>query len=153
MDFFLASYGIKVEMAANTCFVWKPTDFHGTSLPNYSPDSNMMATCNQVGLAITTSSRLEGIWRSFQENKIDAMQAHAMLVSETEHSDGLEDESSGSVEGLSAPLARGYNLRQRPGQGEGSKVGPEVSTTVRRLKRAISSDPPMTHVSKKRRFV
>ncbi|KAJ3559157.1 hypothetical protein NP233_g11335 [Leucocoprinus birnbaumii] len=62
--FFLSAYGIKIVATADTCLVWQPRFYHGTSLQRvdpYDPDPDF----RQQGLAIVTSPRLPPVWAQF----------------------------------------------------------------------------------------
>ena len=65
--FYLGSYGIKVESAANSIVVWRPKDVHGTSLQNRSPYDDDPAFM-QRGMAIVTSTRLPGVWEKYAKD-------------------------------------------------------------------------------------
>ena len=49
----------------DTLVAWDPSHFHGTSLQEYSPSSNMVADFYQVGLACVTPNRIPGLWEKF----------------------------------------------------------------------------------------
>lgn len=57
-NFFLSRYGIRIQAASNTLIVWKPTDWHGTSLYNLNPFERTKAEFHQRGLAFVTGNRL-----------------------------------------------------------------------------------------------
>ncbi len=63
--FYLGSYGIKVESAANSLVVWQPRHVHGTGLQLRSPYDKEDPAFIQRGMAIVTSSRLPGVWEKY----------------------------------------------------------------------------------------
>ncbi|KAG6849604.1 hypothetical protein H0H93_007056 [Arthromyces matolae] len=67
-NFYLARYGIRVQMSSDTMIAWRPTDLHGTSLPHADPkDKN--PEFKQRGMAFVTSSRLSRVWNKYLANK------------------------------------------------------------------------------------
>lgn len=59
-NFFIASYGIRIQAAANTLIAWKPSDWHGTSLFHINPFKRKgMTEFHQRGLCFVTGKRLE----------------------------------------------------------------------------------------------
>ena len=85
-NFYISSYGIKVCVATDTIIVWRPKDYHGTSLPCCTPLSadDDVDDFSQVSLALVTSPNLVGLWKRVQDKKITLTQAEA-LVAEAEH--------------------------------------------------------------------
>lgn len=76
--FYLAQYGIRVEMTADTAYAWNPEDAHGTSLQNSTPSARPGAIpqqSNQAGIAFVTSNRLTGVWEKYERNLVTAAQA------------------------------------------------------------------------------
>jgi hypothetical protein len=81
----------------DTLVAWDPSHFHGTSLQDYSPSSNMVSDFYQVGLACVTPNRMPGLWEKFVLE-----QATLEEVQEGVFSDGEEngDENKGDDNGL-----------------------------------------------------
>jgi hypothetical protein len=63
-NFFVADYGIKVENAPNTVFVWQGTKLHGTSLPRVRP-GDLGTDFRQCGLAFAMSRQLGKLLERF----------------------------------------------------------------------------------------
>ncbi|KAF9060280.1 hypothetical protein BDP27DRAFT_1237066 [Rhodocollybia butyracea] len=53
--FYIAEYGICIQASSNKAVFWKPSDWHGTSLPMLEPDAKGDGPLLQSGLAIVTS--------------------------------------------------------------------------------------------------
>ncbi|TFK60425.1 hypothetical protein BDN72DRAFT_779438, partial [Pluteus cervinus] len=68
-NFYLANYGIRVEQAANTVIVWRPNEWHGTSL-HEAEFCERPEEWVSVGLCIVTSSRIRSAWEKFQRHTI-----------------------------------------------------------------------------------
>ncbi|KAI5839353.1 hypothetical protein DFP73DRAFT_613890 [Morchella snyderi] len=65
--FFIDDYGIRVRQSANCVVVWKPTDFHGTTLSIKGPtDKESTANSHQIGMSIVTLIRLVKLWERYQ---------------------------------------------------------------------------------------
>lgn len=81
-SFFLSQYGVRVVSAADTFTVWKPKDYHGTSLPYCTPMSadEDMDDFSQVSLAIVTPSGLPGQWKKLQEKEISLEEAEESIA-------------------------------------------------------------------------
>ena len=58
--FYIGSYGIKVEVAANTIIAWQPGHTHGTSLL-LTPPGKETPNFIQRGMSFVTSNRLPGV--------------------------------------------------------------------------------------------
>lgn len=94
--FLIADYGIRIRQAANSLVVWKPTDFHGTTLSVKSPyDTN--SASRQTVMSIATPVQLVELWEKYQEEQITAeeieeilMQSHRDEKKEPEWEDGIE---------------------------------------------------------------
>ncbi|KAG6835879.1 hypothetical protein H0H93_013719 [Arthromyces matolae] len=63
-NFYLARYGVRVQMDADTMVAWRPDDLHGTSLPKAEPDDKD-PIFKQRGMAFVTSPRLPGVWKDY----------------------------------------------------------------------------------------
>ncbi|KAK7441587.1 hypothetical protein VKT23_016579 [Stygiomarasmius scandens] len=65
--FYNAKYGIRVEAAANTIFVWRPEHAHATSLMCVDPE-DPDPSVTQRGLSIVTSNRLVNAFKNANPN-------------------------------------------------------------------------------------
>ena len=85
-NFYISAYGIKVCSAADTITVWRPKDYHGTSLPCCTPTSaeDDGADYSQVSLAIVTPPNLVGQWKRVQAKEITLAEAED-LAAQGEH--------------------------------------------------------------------
>jgi hypothetical protein len=65
--FYNSKYGIRVmgPGGSDSLVAWDPSHFHGTSLQEYSPSSNMVSQFYQVGLACVTPNRIPGLWKKY----------------------------------------------------------------------------------------
>lgn len=81
-DFYISQYGVKVCSAADTCIVWRPKDYHGTSLPCCLPTSvdDDVEDYSQVSLAIVTPPNLLGQWKKVQAGEISCGDAENQLA-------------------------------------------------------------------------
>ncbi|RPB11690.1 hypothetical protein P167DRAFT_546252 [Morchella conica CCBAS932] len=84
--FFIADYGIRIKQSANSVVVWKPTDFHGTTLSVKGPTDE--SDSHQIGMSIVTPVRLVKLWEKYQQEQITADNVEAILV----ESDDSEEE-------------------------------------------------------------
>ena len=50
---------------SDSLVTWDPSHFHGTSLQDYSPSSDMVSEFYQVGLACATPNRIPGLWKKY----------------------------------------------------------------------------------------
>ena len=71
-NFFVCKHGIKVEAAADTVIVWRPTSWHGTSLQQRDPRD---PTVFQAGLSIVTPLGVTRLWKEVQEKKLSLEEA------------------------------------------------------------------------------
>lgn len=44
---------------------WDPSHFHGTSLQEYSPSTNMVSQYYQLGMVCITPNRLPALWEEY----------------------------------------------------------------------------------------
>jgi len=73
----MSKYRIRIAGASNTLVAWKPSEPHGTSLQDFSPEDEDPSFF-QRGLAFVTSARLPAIWAKYQ-------------AAELSHAEALED--------------------------------------------------------------
>lgn len=69
-NFYIAEYGIRIRQAPNTVIIWIPGDYHGTSLPDASPE-DLLDEVVQAGFCFVTSNRLVSQWRKFHEGIVE----------------------------------------------------------------------------------
>lgn len=68
--FLVPNYGIRIRGAPNTLVAWIPSEPHGTSLQDYSPQEEE-PTFSQRGIAFVTSARLKSVWEKHQLKLVD----------------------------------------------------------------------------------
>ncbi len=66
-----------MEAATDTVIVWKPTSWHGTSLPNCDPNDPKII---QAGLAIVTPPGVERLWAEVLEKKLSIEDARRKVL-------------------------------------------------------------------------
>lgn len=67
---------------SDTLVAWDPSHFHGTSLQEYSPSSNMISDFYQVGLACVTPNRIPGLWKMYVEQEVTLEQLKEGVLSD-----------------------------------------------------------------------
>lgn len=71
-NFFIASYGIRIQAAANTLIAWKLSDWHGTSLFHINPFKRKGPLEHyQRGLCFVTGNRLANAILNAEDAMID----------------------------------------------------------------------------------
>lgn len=63
--FYNSEYGIRVMGGTDTLCAWDPSHYHGTSLQDYSPSSNMISQSNHLGLVCITPNRIPELWKKY----------------------------------------------------------------------------------------
>ena len=77
--FYISTYRIRVQAAANTLVVWRPADIHGTSLQDLGPADPNPAFL-QTGIAIVTSNRLPSVWKKYRNGVLSHQDAMRILL-------------------------------------------------------------------------
>jgi hypothetical protein len=85
--FYIGTYGIHIQAAANSLVIWRPTDVHGTSLQDLDPCDTNPAFL-QRGLAIVTPNRLPHVWKEYCDKEYNNQQCLEILA-EGEVSEGM----------------------------------------------------------------
>jgi hypothetical protein len=67
--FYNSKYGVRVMGGSDTLLAWDPSHFHGTSLQEYSPSSNMVSEFYQLGLACITPNRIPRLWEKYAKKQ------------------------------------------------------------------------------------
>ena len=75
--FFICTYGVKVEAAADSVVVWNPKSWHGTSLQWCDPSSTKVF---QAGLAIVTPTGIAGLWQDVLDKNISLEEARKKML-------------------------------------------------------------------------
>lgn len=75
---------------SNSLVAWDPSHFHGTSLQEYPPSSNMVSQFYQVGLACVTPNRVPGLWKRYAEKDASLAEVRDGVLSDSD--DESEDE-------------------------------------------------------------
>lgn len=89
--FYISTYRIRIQAAANTLIIWRPIDIHGTSLQNLKPtDANPHFL--QTGIAIVTSNRLPSVWKKYCSGILSHQEAMKILSeSDDDFDQGFQD--------------------------------------------------------------
>ena len=82
--FYNSVYGIRVMGGSDSLVAWDPSDFHGTSLQDYLPSSNMVSQYYQVGLACVTPNRLPGVWKKYAKQQATLEEVKEGVLSDDE---------------------------------------------------------------------
>lgn len=87
--FFISSYEIHIQAAANTLIAWRPSDWHGTSL--YLMDSkNPSKEYHQCGLALITGPCIVSVAKKLMMGEIGEKEAEELaLIHEPDKFDKL----------------------------------------------------------------
>ncbi len=87
--FFNSKYGIRVQGASDSLLAWDPSHFHGTSLQEYSPMSDMISEFYQLGLVCVTPNRIPGLWEKYVMKQASLDQVREGVLSDSD--DGGDD--------------------------------------------------------------
>lgn len=77
---------MRVRQAPNTLIVWRPTDAHGSSLPDVDPHDENPHFC-QRNLAFVTSERIAKAWEEYQKDRKSAEEASEMAEAGSDDDD------------------------------------------------------------------
>lgn len=72
--FYNCDYGVRVKGGSDTVVAWHPSHWHGTSLQNYHPDTQVVSDFNQAGLSIFTPNRLSNLWKKYSQKELSLEQ-------------------------------------------------------------------------------
>jgi hypothetical protein len=61
---------VRIKGGPDTIVAWHPSHWHGTSLQNYSPLTQVVSESNQAGLSIFTPNRLSNLWNKYSLKEI-----------------------------------------------------------------------------------
>ena len=86
--FYNCDYGVRVKGGPDTVVAWHPSHWHGTSLQNYHPDTQVVSDFNQAGLSIFTPNRLSNLWKKYSQKELSLEE---LRVEWALGSDGEED--------------------------------------------------------------
>lgn len=90
--FYIATYKMRIQAAANMLVVWLPTDVHGMSLQDLDPmEKNPQFL--QTGVAIVTPSRLPSVWKKFCEGEIKYQEMVQMMAEDSDSEEGEDDDT------------------------------------------------------------
>jgi hypothetical protein len=76
---------------SDSIVAWDPSHFHGTSLQEFTPSSNMVSEIYQVGLACVTPNRIPGLWKKYVEKQATLEQVKEGILSDGED-DGVDED-------------------------------------------------------------
>jgi len=82
-NFFISDYGIKICSAKDTVVVWRPTEWHGTSLAHCNPQADDPGFY-QGGLAVVTPYSLTNLWKRVLQGEESVEGAELELVQKPE---------------------------------------------------------------------
>ena len=82
--FFNSTYGIRVKGASDTIIAWDPSHWHGTSLQEYLPSSDMVSETYQLGLLCITPNRIPGIWKKYAMRQTTLEEVREGFISDSE---------------------------------------------------------------------
>jgi hypothetical protein len=88
--FYIASYAIRIQAAADTLIAWRPTDLHGTTLLHIDP-WNPPKEYHQRNMALVTSPRIPGVVKKWRDGiySREQMEKEAAVV---DYHDNLDEE-------------------------------------------------------------
>lgn len=89
--FFNSEYGIRVKGGSDTLFAWDPSHFHGTSLQDYSPDSDTIPDDHQFGLVCITPNRIPGLWKKYAEQQVTLEEVMEEFIEDEDDEDDDDD--------------------------------------------------------------
>ena len=89
--FYNSKYGIRVMGGSDTLVAWDPSHFHGTSLQDCSPSSNVVSQFNQVGMACVTPNRIPGLWMKYAMQQATLEQVKDGVLSDGDDGDNNDD--------------------------------------------------------------
>ena len=73
---------------SDSLVAWEPSHFHGMSLQEYLPTSNIVSQFYQVGLACVTPNRIPGLWKKYAEKQATLEVRDGVLSDGGEESEG-----------------------------------------------------------------
>jgi len=82
--FYNSNYGVRVMGGRDTLFAWDPSHFHGTSLQEYAPSSNMLSEFHQMGLVCITPNRIPGLWKRYAKKEVTLAQVKEGVFGESD---------------------------------------------------------------------
>jgi hypothetical protein len=87
--FFNSTYGIRVKGGSDSLIAWDPSHFHGTSLQDYPPSSDMVSEFFQDGLIFVTPNRIPGLWKKYAQQQVtlDEVRERNVLQGDNEEED------------------------------------------------------------------
>ena len=56
--------------STDTLIIWDPSHFHGTSLQDYPPSSDMLSNFYQLGFLCITPNRIPGLWKKYTQKQV-----------------------------------------------------------------------------------
>ncbi|KAH6880261.1 hypothetical protein BKA70DRAFT_1126592, partial [Coprinopsis sp. MPI-PUGE-AT-0042] len=87
-NFFLSNYGICIKQATDTSIVWKPSQYHTSSIGSWDPKNSWARgddpVMNQQGIAFITSNRVPGVWLRWADENVPAQERFERAMAELE---------------------------------------------------------------------
>jgi hypothetical protein len=90
--FYNSKYGIRVMGGSDSLVAWDPSHFHGTSLQDYPPTTDMVSEFYQVGLACVTPNRIPGLWKKYAMQQATLKEVRDGVLSDSEKESDDEDD-------------------------------------------------------------
>lgn len=80
---------MRVKGGSDTLVAWHPSHWHGTSLQNYPPTTQVIPEVIQCGLSIVTPKRLTSLWKKYvaEQLTLEQMRAEWAMGSDSEEED------------------------------------------------------------------
>jgi hypothetical protein len=63
---------------------WDPSHFHGTSLQEYSPSSNMVSEIYQLGMVCITPNRIPELWEKYALEQVTLEEVREGVLGESD---------------------------------------------------------------------
>ena len=73
---------------SDSLVAWDPSHFHGTSLQDYAPSSNMVSQFHQDGLACVTPNHIPGLWKTYAMRQLTLEQVKEGVLTDSEDNGG-----------------------------------------------------------------
>jgi hypothetical protein len=63
---------------------WDPSHFHGMSLQEYSPSSNMVSKIYQLGMVCITPNHIPGLWKRYALDQVTLEEVREGVLGESD---------------------------------------------------------------------
>ena len=72
---------------SDTIFAWDPSHFHGTSIQEYLPSSNIVSKSYQLGLVRITPNCIAGLWEKYAKEQVTLEELREGVLGDEVHDD------------------------------------------------------------------